>query len=177
MDDYLAKPVRLEDVRAIIERWGAIAAMTESPTTPATAPSPVASQVAPLAPAARPEELGPVDLDRLHEFTDGNPESLRELATLYVNQTAEQLEQLDAAVAGGVASEVRRLAHSCAGASATCGMRRLAPLLRELENKGFTGDLSNAAQLCSQANAEFERIRRFLSDCLARGSTALASKE
>jgi DNA-binding response OmpR family regulator len=25
MDDYLAKPVRLEDIRSIVERWGAIA--------------------------------------------------------------------------------------------------------------------------------------------------------
>ncbi len=29
MDDYLAKPVRLEDVRAIVERWGAAAAKAE----------------------------------------------------------------------------------------------------------------------------------------------------
>jgi CheY-like chemotaxis protein len=175
MDDYLAKPVRLEDVRSIIERWAAVAAMTESPAAPAVAPA--ATETAPRAGTAPPQEVGPVDMERLHEFTDGNPESLKELATLYLNQTTEQLEQLDSAVAAGVASEVRRLAHSCAGASATCGMRRLAPILRELENKGLTGDLSNAAQLCSQANAEFQRIRAFLSDCLAPGSAALASKE
>jgi CheY-like chemotaxis protein/HPt (histidine-containing phosphotransfer) domain-containing protein len=174
MDDYLAKPVRLEDVRAIIERWAAVAAMTESPGAPAVTPS-AALETRPAGGTA--QEIGPVDMERLNEFTDGNPESLKELATLYLNQTAEQLEQLDSAVAAGVASEVRRLAHSCAGASATCGMRRLAPILRELENKGLTGDLSNAAQLCVQANAEFQRIRSFLSDCLAPGSAALASRE
>jgi HPt (histidine-containing phosphotransfer) domain-containing protein len=114
-------------------------------------------------------------MERLQEFTDGNPENLKELATLYLNQTTEQLEQLDAAVAAGVAAEVRRLAHSCAGASATCGMRRLAPILRQLENQSLAGDLSNAAQLCCQANAEFERIRSFLADCLTQG-VALASK-
>jgi CheY-like chemotaxis protein/HPt (histidine-containing phosphotransfer) domain-containing protein len=176
MDDYLAKPVRLEDVRAIIERWAPIAAMTEPVGVQGSTPSSTVSQNGPLAAATQTAELAPVDMGRLHEFTDGNPESLRELATLYLNQTTEQLEQLDAAVASGVASEVRRLAHSCAGASATCGMRRIAPILRELEGKGLTGDLSNAAQLCAQANAEFERIRTFLSDCLTRGSAALASK-
>jgi CheY-like chemotaxis protein/HPt (histidine-containing phosphotransfer) domain-containing protein len=176
MDDYLAKPVRLEDVRTIIERWAPIAAMTESPAAPPVAHS-AALETPPVVGTAPSQELGPVDMERLHEFTDGNPESLKELATLYLNQTSEQLEQLDSAVAAGVASEVRRLAHSCAGASATCGMRRLAPILRELENRGLTGDLSNAAQLCSQANAEFQRIRTFLSDSLAPGSAALASKE
>ena len=31
MDDYLAKPVRLEDIRAIVERWGATAGVQKSP--------------------------------------------------------------------------------------------------------------------------------------------------
>src|SRR5262249_20777829 len=32
MDDYLAKPVRLEDIRGVIERWGAKAATVEAVT-------------------------------------------------------------------------------------------------------------------------------------------------
>jgi CheY-like chemotaxis protein/nitrogen-specific signal transduction histidine kinase/HPt (histidine-containing phosphotransfer) domain-containing protein len=177
MDDYLAKPVRLEDVRSIIERWGPVAALTESRAN-AKVLEPVSKPLVDhpaSCPAPQSAEPGPVDMERLQEFTDGNPENLRELATLYLNQTTEQLEQLDTAVAAGAAAEVRRLAHSCAGASATCGMRRLAPILRQLENQSFAGDLSNAAQLCCQANAEFERIRTFLADCLTRGP-ALASK-
>jgi CheY-like chemotaxis protein len=177
MDDYLAKPVRLEDVRAIIERWGVVASQAESSaTTTASAPEHTQPGTQPQTGAgtAAPEP-GPVDMERLQEFTDGNPENLRELATLYLNQTAEQLEQLDAAVAAGIASEVRRLAHSCAGASATCGMRRLAPILRQLENLALAGEVSTAPQLCCQANAEFQRIRSFLADCLAR-SPALVSK-
>ena len=87
-------------------------------------------------PAAAPEDA-PVDMSRLLDFTDGDPENLRELVTLYLSQTEEQLDRLEAAVQAGAAQEVRRLAHSCAGASATCGMRRLVPLLRELERAGF----------------------------------------
>ena len=100
---------------------------------------------------------------------------MRELVTLYLGQTSEQLEQLETAVAASAPSEVRRIAHSCAGASATCGMRRLVALLRELERQGFEGQLTDAAQLSYQAGEEFERIRHFLEAYLAEHSN-LAGK-
>src|SRR5207245_2520036 len=109
MDDYIAKPVRLEDVRGIIERWGAIASQVE----PVVEPAAEGQAQAEAAPA---NADMPVDMERLLEFTDGSLDNLRELVTLYLNQTRQQLEQLEAAVATGSALEVRRLAHSCAGA-------------------------------------------------------------
>src|SRR5204863_10033968 len=132
MDDYIAKPVRLEDVRVIVERWGPVA-IAGGPVQGKDTPRPPAADD--QKPEARAEPEAPVAMDRLLEFTDGSAENLRELVTLYLNQTAEQMEQLEAAVAAGDAPEVRRLAHSCAGASSTCGMRRLLPLLRELEHQ------------------------------------------
>jgi CheY-like chemotaxis protein/nitrogen-specific signal transduction histidine kinase len=170
MDDYMPKPVRPEDVRTIIERWGpkvsqpqasAPAQPAAPPPTASPAPSPAAA--APLAPAEQP----PVDMDRLNDFTDGNADSMRELVTLYITQTCGQIEQLEAAVHAGQAPEVRRLAHSCAGASATCGMRRLVPMLRQLEKEGGEGNLANGPQLCRDINAEFARIRTFLEAHLA----------
>ena len=62
----------------------------------------------------------------------------------------------------GKAQEVRRLAHSCAGASATCGMTNLVPLLRELERLGAENVLANASELARRAGIEFLRIREFL---------------
>jgi HPt (histidine-containing phosphotransfer) domain-containing protein len=110
-------------------------------------------------------------MSRLLDFTDGDPENLRELALLYLSQTEEQLGQIEAVVQAGAAQEVRRLAHSCAGASATCGMRRLVPLLRELELQGSEGQLTSAGQLSRQAGEEFKRIRSFLEAYLAEHSS------
>jgi HPt (histidine-containing phosphotransfer) domain-containing protein len=157
MDDYLAKPVRLEDVRTIIERWGAIAVDSKVPSAPTNA-TPTATG----SPEKAPERPAPVDMQRLNDFTDGNPDNFRELATLYISQTSQQLEQLEAAVQAGDFEGVRRVAHSCAGASATCGVQGLVPLLRELEHQGGERTLTNAAELCREANREFERVRVFL---------------
>ena len=179
MDDYLAKPVRLEDVRAIVEKWGPAAGKVEATTAaptgtqdmPAANPLPEASSTS--APA---EEEAPVEMERLLDFTNGDPESLRELVTLYLEQTTTQIEQLSAAVQAGDAAEVRRVAHSCAGASATCGMRRLVPLLRELERQGYEQKLTSAAELSRQVGNEFECIRVFLEAQLAHQPTLAAKR-
>ena len=174
MDDYVAKPVRLQDVRTIVERWAGEATRAE-PTATAASGSQQKDSPVPVVPPATPPEDASVDMSRLLDFTDGDQENLRELVVLYLSQTEEQLEQLKAAVQAGTAPEVRRLAHSCAGASATCGMRRLVPLLRELELQGSEGQLTSAAQLSRQAGEEFARIRSFLEAYLAEHSS-LAGK-
>jgi CheY-like chemotaxis protein/HPt (histidine-containing phosphotransfer) domain-containing protein len=187
MDDYLAKPVRPEDIRNIIERWAEAAAKVD-PQKKAVNGAPQNNDAEPGArrtagsdshPHAGLEvheksvdEEPPVDIDRLNEFTDGNLDSLRELVTLYLDQTTTQLEQLEAAINAQSASDVRRLAHSCAGASATCGMRKLVPMLRELEHKGFENKLEGAAAICQNAIREFDRIRAFLEAHLATCSNA-----
>jgi CheY-like chemotaxis protein len=165
MDDYLAKPVRLEDIRSIVERWGSAAGSTETAGETA-ARTQGAAKAANGTPGAA--EEAPVEMERLLDFTDGNPDNLRELVTLYLTQTSQQMEQMAAAVQAGDAQEVRRLAHSCAGASATCGVRRLVPLLRDLEHQGADGKLTTAPEVCQQAAREFDRIRAFLEAYLVR---------
>ncbi len=168
MDDYLSKPVRPEEVRAVIERWGEKAALDlmEHKNDSATATVNLLAQTeTPM------NDLPAVDMDRLNEFTEGNPENLIELATLYIKQTTQQLEQLQTAVKTSDAAGVRRLAHSCAGASATCGMKRIVPLLRELERQGDEGKLTNAAELFTQVMTEFELIHTTLTPYLTPSVT------
>jgi CheY-like chemotaxis protein len=166
MDDYLAKPVRPEDVRIVIERWALKAAGAQTPPPP---PSPIeAGQPAnPMNnPAPNPEP--PVDMDRLHDLSDNDPEGLRDLVELYLKQTTGQLEQLALALRNGDAKAVQHVAHSCAGASATCGMNHFVPMLRQMEKQGMEGKLTNPDQQLQAANREFARIRDFLNARLAK---------
>ncbi len=153
MDDYLAKPIRPADVRRAIERWSP-AADTVAPEPPAAPPMPVAAPTLTAEP--------PVAMDRLNSLTDGDTHSLRELVELYLRQTSQQLTQLETAVRGQQPDEVRRVAHSCAGASATLGVTRLVPLLRHLEKQGAAGTLADAAQTVEQAAHEFKAVQEFL---------------
>jgi len=136
MDDYLAKPVRLEDMRSMLERWGEKAA---------------AGSVA---------------------ATNGAPAALEITAKLEMPEPPAAPGE--AAIQGGQAQEVRRLAHSCAGASATCGMRRMVPLLRSLEKQGHEGKLAGAAELAGQIAHEFQLVRAFLESYLARNGEVMS---
>jgi len=152
MDDYLSKPIRPKDVRVVIERWS-------EQMGPSAPPRPVA----PPAPAAMPDaEKSPVDMDRLLDLSGGSLESLRELLDLYFKQTTEQPAQMESAIRTNQTEAVRQVAHSCAGASATLGLARLVPLLRELERQGKSGQLTGAEQLCADLGREFKRAQEFL---------------
>jgi CheY-like chemotaxis protein len=163
MDDYLSKPVRPEEVRAVIERWGPKAGLGDSV---AARDSVVETAKVLVSTDKIMNEKPAVDMERLNEFTEGNPENLTELVTLYVKQTTQQLEQLEAAVKAGDAPAVKRLAHSCAGASATCGMQRIVVPLRELERQGAENKLTTATELSAQVTQEFELIRTTLAPYL-----------
>ena len=150
MDDYLAKPVRPEELRRMVEQWGSRAHVLQAESAePAETPAPE-----PLPP--------PVDLTRLLDFAEGNPENVRELSELYLAQTSPQLDQLAGAVVAKDAPLVRQLAHSAAGASATCGMAGIGRILRDLERQAEAGNLSSATTQLERIQDEFERIRVFL---------------
>ena len=149
MDDYLAKPVRPKDVRDMLERWGG--KIMSGGTKPA---------------AEKPTENSPaeppVDMDRMMDLTDGNNDSLRELVEMYLKQTHKQFEQMQAAIGEGNADTLRRVAHSGAGASATLGMSRLVPYLRELEKIGAAGSVNGATAIVEKAAVEYSAIQEFL---------------
>ncbi len=165
MDDYLAKPTRPVDVRQVIERWN-----PQNGTT-----HPAKSALAVKAAVPPPVTEPPVDMDRLNGLVDGDVNGLRELIELYLKQTTQQLAQLDAAARAKNADEVRRVAHSCAGASATLGMTRLVPMLRDLEKQGASGTLTTAVQLCENAAREFKLIQNFLAALPAVAATPAIS--
>jgi CheY-like chemotaxis protein len=148
MDDYLSKPVRPKDLRDMIEKWGGKMA--------------IGSVVPPVSVVETPAVETPVDMARMNDLTDGNLDSLRELVDIYFKQTQTQFVQMQDAIRDGKADQVRRVAHSCAGASATLGMTFLVPKLRELEKLGASGSLTGAGEICENAVNEFERIREFL---------------
>ncbi|HEX3625705.1 MAG TPA: response regulator [Verrucomicrobiae bacterium] len=162
MDDYLAKPIRPADVSGMIVKWTAPGSSVESAPAKAPAASPVA-------------EAPPIEMDRLSELADGDSNTLRELIELFTKQTARQLSQLDAAVRANKAEEVRHLAHSCKGASATMGMGPLAAIFYELEKMGRAGVVDGALPLVASANAEFTRVQNFLASLPASPAPAPAA--
>lgn len=171
MDDYLPKPVRPEGLQAMLELHGSKVA--KAAATPATGKEDSSSQsgatpsitVLPSSSSNAQSpvvEQPPVDMERLNEFAGGNLENFNELVCLYIKQTTDQLQQMGSALKEGDAERLSRVAHSCAGASATCGMSAIVPLLRQVERHAQEGQLATAGNFLPAIEREFDRLQRYL---------------
>jgi CheY-like chemotaxis protein/HPt (histidine-containing phosphotransfer) domain-containing protein len=159
MNEYVAKPIRPETLQAALEQCGMMLMQKTG----------VAS---PRGQTTMDDENGAVDLERLMDFAAGDQEQLIELVNIYLRQTAEQIENLVNAMASGDATRLARIAHSCAGASATCGMRHIIPPLRELEAVATEGNLTSGQKLVNQVQSEFAIIKEFFVNCPATAKAA-----
>jgi HPt (histidine-containing phosphotransfer) domain-containing protein len=108
------------------------------------------------------ESDAPVNINRLIEVSDSKQENLKELVDLYLQQTEQQIQQLKMAILSNELSEVKRIAHSCAGSSATCGMTALIAPLRILERFAHENRAEKAEQMIPKIDEAFEKILNFL---------------
>ena len=98
------------------------------------------------------------------EMADHRPDRYRELAGLYLAQTAQHLQALGEALAAGALPEARRLAHKCTGASATCGMVSMLQPLEAVERLSAEGRPQEANRALAEAGHTLERLRHCLTD-------------
>jgi two-component system sensor histidine kinase/response regulator len=125
MDDYLAKPLRGEELDGALQRWAGVV-----PAGAAAAPAPVAAV----------EAL--VDEARVRTFRDDYPEIAGRLVDLFVEATPPILADLRDAVHDGDDERVRRAAHKLKGSCQNIGATFMATLCVELE-----GDTAAAGRL------------------------------
>jgi signal transduction histidine kinase/ligand-binding sensor domain-containing protein/CheY-like chemotaxis protein/HPt (histidine-containing phosphotransfer) domain-containing protein len=156
MDDFLAKPVLLEDLRGAFQRarCGEAAGMPEKEARKEALP--------PL----RPPELPVLDpgrlasLRRLGELT-GQP-LVREVVDGFLKETPGRLERMRRALVSGDAEELAFIAHSLKGSSGQLGALRVAALSGELEGRGRNDELDGASGLLAEIEQEAARVALLL---------------
>ncbi len=99
-----------------------------------------------------------LDFQRVREAAGDDPEFIRELMDLYLEDAAERLEELRAALGAGAAEELARCAHKLKGSSANVGATGVSQCAKTLEEKGKAGELGGAQGLIDQADAELRMI-------------------
>src|SRR5262249_9196449 len=143
MDDYLSKPVRLEDLRSTIAKWiaaepaagrGPAVGHASAPAAPAPTATPLAAVPGvPTTDAALAAEA----LDRLRALAgDGQAEFLTQLFGTYLEDSATRIAAIRDAAAAGDAVRVRAEAHALKGASLSVGATTLGAVAREIETWG-----------------------------------------
>jgi two-component system sensor histidine kinase/response regulator len=146
MDDYISKPLRPDQLDAVLERW--------------------------LGPVAEPEQArssangsrnGLIDVGRVRRFREDYPDIVERLVALFADSTPPLLAQISDAVDASDDDAVRRLAHKLKGSCQNVGASRMAALCRALEDPGAArGPISE--ELRAVYPATLDEIRTMLTD-------------
>ena len=162
MDDYVPKPVKPEELEAVLERWVSKADEDEATVS------------APLDGSATREDSEEDPLDRsvlasLRELQEeGAPDILNELIELFIDGVPPQLVALREAVEAGDAHSVERIAHTLKGSCGNMGARRMEALCAELEEIGRCEDLAAGPERISRLEEEFGRVRAAFEEVLSK---------
>jgi PAS domain S-box-containing protein len=158
MDDYLSKPVKREELDAVLKRWST------------REPQQVEDAIVPPKGEGSDEDGEPLDkrvLAGLREL--GDADLLSELSAIFLDDASSRLAALREAVEGDDVHAVERVAHTLKGASGSMGATRMAALCAELVNVGASWDPGRAAELLGRLEEEFGRVRPALEAEVTKG--------
>jgi signal transduction histidine kinase/DNA-binding response OmpR family regulator len=151
MDDYVSKPIYMDELRAALQRSGA--SKQEAPTE--AAPPPAAAPATPL--------LDEPEVAKLLS----SPQS-RELLEIYIEEAAEILEQIRAAMARSDTEASWKAAHSLKGSSGYAGAKALRELALRLEKHGRAGEIEAMRPLMIELESVFAQTIKALQQALGQ---------
>ncbi|HWE69404.1 MAG TPA: response regulator [Acidimicrobiales bacterium] len=161
MDDYLSKPLKVEDLVAALQRWAPIHPTPAGPVddTGDSPPVDIAPTIAP--PDDHPADLDTATLVGLRDL--GGPALLDDLISLFRDDVDRYLSVFDLALADHDPGALRRASHSFKGSSANVGATRLAAVVATIEQLGVDENLDGAEAL----HGELAALSRRALDALA----------
>ncbi len=174
MDDYISKPVRLEDLTPVLERWSQFATNRCPGGVPAVSvegePDPETeetegtrshlSQPEPEPETPLPElDNNTIDRDRLSELSRGDRQFELELLQTFMEDAPTYIEEARNALEAGELTELARRAHQLKGASSTVAIREMPEVAKQLEIEAETNCPDDARRSIEQLEVLLQRVR------------------
>jgi CheY-like chemotaxis protein len=141
MDDYISKPIRIEELTAALLK------------------------ISPRANPPSPEPPSPIDLPTFQHLVDTmGSDFIGELGRAYIEETPQLLSQLELALGKQDSAVFRRAAHSIKSTSSSFGALQYAALARELEILGREERLEEAPTRVKALIAGYEPVRQAIQE-------------
>gem|GEM_PF-2983057 len=146
MNDYLAKPVTMEALRAVLDRYGLQAVTAEERVRPAADTA--------LAPDGRQT----FDLAVLHRTSENDRRFEQEMLDLFIKDTRKRIDTLRRLVAAGTDLHTIRIeAHAIKGSCGNIGVKAMQEAAYRLEKLAADGVKEGMPALLEKLAAEFVR--------------------
>jgi len=151
MDAYISKPLRPEELLAVIEDVMARNTADEAENAPAATPERRASSPEP-----------PPGFAEALNYSDGNRTVLAEVIKVFLEDTPKTMVDVVQAVAGGKTGELQKLGHRLNGSLLMFGAKRAATLLDRLQDVVRKGRAKNAEYVLQQLISEMSSLQENL---------------
>jgi PAS domain S-box-containing protein len=160
MDDYLSKPIRVDELAAALGRCRPhIAPQPPAPAGGSGEGAQVPPEREPHGQPAVAGVLHPPALERLVETIGDDRGLLTALIDTFLGDAPRLVEAARRGLEQGRTDEVRRAGHTLKSNGATFGASSLWELSRQLEALARSGTLQGADELIARIDAEYERVR------------------
>jgi signal transduction histidine kinase/CheY-like chemotaxis protein len=157
MDDYLAKPIRVEELVVALNKSQPLGG-NGILTTDAALRTQLRS-VSPSLSIPAPEAiLDPAALDKLLNLVDGDRNNLSNLIQSFLDDTSKLLSDLRRSLEIGDAELLRRTGHTLKSSGRDFGATSLSQLGKQLEDLGRNKMLAGADELVAQVETEYAPI-------------------
>jgi CheY-like chemotaxis protein len=143
MNDYISKPVQIENLRKALERC------TES-----------------LESSSDPEESDDTVLDKgviaqLRELNEeGDSDIVAEMMSIFLEDAPPRMNGMHDSYSQKDAMKLREYSHSLKGSLTTLGATRLATICIEIEDKARAASLDGVSDLLKKADVEFDLLKK-----------------
>ncbi|MBI3230478.1 MAG: response regulator, partial [Burkholderiales bacterium] len=155
MDDYLAKPITLVELRQKLELWLPRGVPDERSSSINTNNDRTSQALE----ASDASALDHVIFDKLREILGP---SLEQAVKPFLEDTPEYLDQLELAVKDGNADKARASAHAIKGSSGNLGAVNLAQIAKQAEEMSLDGQVAEIASLLPHMRIAFDAVARAL---------------
>jgi CheY-like chemotaxis protein/HPt (histidine-containing phosphotransfer) domain-containing protein len=145
MNDYMAKPVKVDDLAAVLERWTKEGKAGSGGPSERNTPAPG-------------EAVDHEVLSSLRALGAQRRDGAEDLVTQFLTSAERSLGKLRGAVGRADGKEISFVAHSLKGIVGTLGARRLAERLSDMEDMSSPTHLRQAPTLLAEIEAEFDRM-------------------
>ena len=152
MSDYLSKPVTMEAVRNMLEKWAAKSFTIDAPRNAEKNPCD-----GPDAP-----EQQPIDVEMALDQLDGDRELLDDVVRVFVDTVPDLLRELRSAFSRSDAKQVRASAHSIKGAASNICAEPIRDLAQRIEEMGKQDELEHLDSALVQLQDHMDRLRAFV---------------
>ena len=157
MDDYVSKPVRIEDLNSALQRG--LEAMQRKPLTP--------SHIRSSETTARLVDADAIDNLRSLRM-QGEPDPLAELVELFLNDTPDRIAQLHAAWKNRAAHDLEAAAHSLKGSAGNLGAQTIAAACARIMQSARASDFAPVAPYIKSIEDDFEKVTPLLLEEIKR---------